>query len=167
MNCARIVLLRRQFSLAWELAEVHLAALNDEDVFWTQAALRWTVHQGEDGHWRTDRDLVEGGTEPAPIPVPTAGWVYWHLGWWSTKLDHLCANVPRDRDEVYWPGTAESTVTWLRRLRGEYLEMFDDLDDSLLDRPSSFPWTSEMERMLADALAWANVEFMKNTTEIG
>lgn len=168
MNRERILLLRKQFNLTWALAEVHLAVLNDEDVFWAPAALHWTVHQGEDGHWRPDWDLSEDGTEPDPVPVPTVGWVCWHLGWWwSTMLDHLRGRVPRDREDVYWPGTAESTVAWLRRLSGEYLELFDDLDDSLLDGPSSFPWAPETERTVAETLAWANVELMKNISEIG
>ena len=168
MTAARATMLREQFDLTWALAEHHMAPLTDEDLLWAPTALHWTVRQRDDGGWHPDWDLTEDGVEPDPVPVPTAGWVSWHLGWWwSTTLDHLQGRTPRDREEVLWPGSAEATVAWLRGLRDRWTRLLDGLDDTALDAPAPFPWPAGSGRTVADTLAWANAELMKNVAELG
>lgn len=168
MTGNRITLLRNQFNLTWQLAEVHLSALTDDDLLWKPASRHWTVRQDEDGIWRPDWELTEDGSEPDPVPAPTAGWISWHLGWWwSTTIDYLENLVPRDRTQVSWPGTADATVAWLRGIRDEWLRLLDDIDNSTLDAQTSFPWQAGTGYTVADTLAWANAELMKNVTEIG
>lgn len=82
-------------------------------------------------------------------------------------MDYLKDLVPRDRTQVYWPGTADATVGWLRGLRDEWLRLLDDIDNSTLDAQASFPWQAGTGHTVADTLAWANAELMKNITEIG
>jgi hypothetical protein len=118
---------------------------------------------------RPDLVPVRGAeTEPDPIPVPTIAWITWHLGWWwSVTLDHLRARAPRDRTDVTWPGDAASTVTWLRRLHTEWIEVLDALTDDDLDTQATFPWQGDPTMTVAHTLAWANTELAKNASEIG
>jgi hypothetical protein len=157
-------LLRWQFDLTWSLLELHLERLTSEDFLWEPAALSWTVRPGADGVWVPDW----ADTEPDPIPVPTVGWVSWHVGWWwSVALDHLQGRTPRERTEIGWPGTAEAAVGWLRDLRAEWVAVLDRLTGPDLDAPAPFPWPADSGLTLAHTVAWVNAELMKNATEIG
>jgi hypothetical protein len=164
MTTSRSALLRWQFDLTWSLFEYHLDRLVDDDTHWQPAPLCWTVHPTDDGRWVPDW----AETEPDPIPVPTIAWITWHLGWWwSVTLDHLRARAPRDRTDVTWPGDAASTVTWLRRLHTEWIEVLDALTDDDLDTQATFPWQGDPTMTVAHTLAWANTELAKNASEIG
>ena len=93
--------LRRQFDLAWALADLHLSALSDEDHLWEPGPLVWTVHEDASGRWWADFADIE----PDPIPVPTIGWLTWHMIlWWSTALAHVDGRPPAPHSEIDWPG---------------------------------------------------------------
>jgi len=53
-------------------------------------------------------------TEPDPVPVPTIGWLSWHMGWWwSVAVDHAHGRAPRDLDATApfpWPKDPQHTV---------------------------------------------------------
>ncbi|GAA2780865.1 DinB family protein [Saccharopolyspora taberi] len=154
-------LLRWQFDLTWSLFEVHLQRLEPEDFRWEPAAHCWTMHPDGDG-WTPDFAEVE----PDPVPVPTLGWVTWHIGWWwSVTLDHLQGRTPRA--EVAWPGPGQATVEWLRALRAEWLTVLDRLTDTDLAAPAPFPWRDDPEMTVAHTVGWVNAELMKNAAEIG
>lgn len=156
-------LLRWQFDLTWSLAELHLDLLAAEDFLWEPAARCWTVRQGPDGSWVPDW----ADTEPDPVPVPTIGWVTWHLGWWWTvTIDHAQGREPHERTAVAWPGPA-ATVDWLLGLHDEWLTVLDRLTDADLAAPAPFPWPADAGMTVAQMLAWANAELMKNTAELG
>jgi hypothetical protein len=77
VSVSRGDLLRWQFDLTWSLLELHLEQLTPEDFSWEPAARCWTVRPGVDGVWVPDwREPV-----PEPSPIPTIGWVTWHIGW--------------------------------------------------------------------------------------
>jgi hypothetical protein len=157
-------LLRWQFDLTWALTELHLDRLAPEDFLWEPAPLCWTLRPGPDGRWTPD--FAE--TEPDPVPVPTIGWVTWHLGWWwSVAVDHATGREPRDRDAVGWPGPGAPTTDWLRSLHEQWSAALDGLTDADLDGPAPFPWPAGSGMTVAQMLAWANVELMKNTAELG
>lgn len=159
MNDARIDLLRRQFDLTWGLLEYHLDRLVPEDVLWEPVGLCWTMHRSGDG-WAPDW----ADSEPDPIPVPTVGWVTWHIGWWwGVTLDHLAGRVPRDREAVAWPGP-DGVVEWLSALREEWLTVLPTVS---LDAPAPFPWPEGSGMTVADTAAWVNAELMKNAAELG
>jgi hypothetical protein len=161
---SRSDLLQSQFDLTWSLLEYHLDRLEGEDFLWEPAALCWTVRPTADGSWVPDWE----DTEPEPIPVPTIGWITWHIGWWWTvTIDHARGRYPRDRTEISWPGDGEKTIAWLRYLRTEWSAVLDGFSDADLDKTAPFPWTNEPERTVADMVAWVNVELTKNTAEIG
>lgn len=157
MSVSRCELLRWQFELTWSLFEIHLQRLRPADFLWEPAKPCWTVRDGVPD-W--------ADTEPDPIPVPTAAWLSWHIGWWwGVTLDHAQGREPRDREDVTWP--ADGTVEWLRGLRTEWLAVLDRLSDADLDAPAPFPWQGDPEMTVAHMVAWVNAELMKNAAEIG
>ncbi len=96
-----------QFDLAWALADLHLTALVEEDFLWQPGALCWTVRPDASGVWRPDW----ADTEPDPLPVPTIGWLTWHIErWWSVAIDHVTGATPPDRTEVTWPGSGVARI---------------------------------------------------------
>lgn len=136
-----------QFDLTWALADLHLAALVEDDFFWEPAPLCWTVRPDAVGIWRPDW----ADTEPDPIPVPTVAWLTWHvLWWWSTTIDKVQGATPRDRDEIVWPGDGGAAVSALRDLAARWRVLLAELD---VDQ-------------IRTAL-WLNAELMKNVAEIG
>lgn len=164
MRSSRHDLLRRQFDLTWSLFTYHLDRLDTDDFLWQPAPLCWTVHRQADGRWLPDW----ADTEPDPVPVPTIGWLSWHIvWWWETAVAHARGQEPRDRADVVWPGDAERTAERLRELREEWLEALDGLDEAALDATAPFPWAHDPERTVADMAAWVNAELMKNVAEIG
>nr|WP_245839566.1 DinB family protein [Nocardia donostiensis] len=157
-------LLRWQFDLTWSLSQLHFDALTDDDARWEPATSVWTVHPHPDGTWRPDW----ADTEPDPIPVPTIGWLTWHIDWWwSSALEHAHGNPLPDRTEVFWPGDAASAVARLSALRTAWLGVLDELGDAELDAPSAYPWPAEAGLTVAHLAAWVNAELMKNAAEIG
>lgn len=150
-----------QFDLAWALADLHLSALVDDDFLWEPAPLCWTVRPDASGVWRPDW----ADTEPDPLPVPTIGWLTWHIDWWWTVgIDHLTGASPRDRTDITWPGDGAAAVSRLRELARRWRELLAGAD---LDRPSSFPWGADAGRTVAHTALWVNVELTKNISEIG
>ncbi|MCX4558052.1 DinB family protein [Streptomyces phaeochromogenes] len=166
MTVSRCELLRWQFELTWSLFEYHLERLEDEDFLWEPGPLCWTVRPDADGDGRWVADWADA--EPDPIPVPTIGWVSWHIGWWwSVAVDHARGRVPRERTEIVWPGDGKAAVAWLRGLRGEWLAVLEQFTDAELDAVAPFPWQNEPEHTVAHMAGWVNSELMKNAAEIG
>jgi DinB superfamily len=153
-----------QFDLAWALAELHLSALVDDDFLWQPTPLCWTVHPDAAGVWRPDW----AEAEPDPLPVPTIGWLTWHIDWWwSVAIDHLTDATPRDRTNVTWPGAGPAAVARLRELAGRWREILKTMTAGDLARPSSFPWGADDGRTVTHTVLWVNVELTKNISEIG
>ncbi|WP_043639093.1 DinB family protein [Nonomuraea candida] len=164
MHMSRNELARWQFELTWSLFEYHLERLRPGDFLWEPGPRCWTVREDAAGRWVPD--WVE--VEPDPVPVPTIGWVSWHIGWWwSVAIDHLSGREPRERTEVTWPGDGEAAVGWLRGLREEWLAVLDRLSDADLDATAPFPWQGDPAYTVAHMIAWVNTELTKNVTEIG
>lgn len=159
----RTDLLQWQSELTWALLEYHLDRLTPADFLWEPGPLCWTVRPAADGTWEPDW----ADTEPDPVPVPTIGWLSWHIGWWwGTATDHALGRSPRERTQTTWPG-ADKAVTWLRDLKSEWTEALERLSDTDLDAVAPFPWQNAPEHSVAHMLAWVNAELMKNAAEIG
>ncbi|WP_283135152.1 DinB family protein [Rhizohabitans arisaemae] len=164
MSVSRCDLLRWQFDLTWSLFELHLEQLKPEDFLWEPGPYCWTVRRGVDGMWVPDW----AETEPDPVPVPTIGWISWHIGWWwSIAIDHAQGRTPRNRVEIGWPGDGQAAIEWLRGLRSEWLAVLSRLSEADLDAVAPFPWAYDPEHSIAHMIAWVNAELMKNTAEIG
>lgn len=154
-------LILTQLEVAWALLDYHLAPITNEDLHWVPAKVHWTVRH-ERGAWRPDFADVE----PDPIPVPTAAWLTWHIGWWwGTALSHLLDREPRQREDVHWPGDADATRRWIAQIHQEWRESLTAA--SALSGPASFPWPVESGYTKADMAAWVNVELTKNAAELG
>lgn len=161
-----------QFDLAWALADLHLSALVEGDVLWEAAPLCWTVRPDASGVWRPDWADVE----PDPLPVPTIGWLTWHIDCppqaggaprWRTAIDHLSGATPRARTDVNWPGSGAAAVARLRDLAGRWRELLESLTTADLAQPSAFPWEADAGRTAQHTALWVNVELTKNIAEIG
>jgi hypothetical protein len=153
-----------QFDLIWTFAELHIDALVEDDFLWAPAELVWTVHPDEAGDWRPDW----ADSEPHPIPVPTIAWLSWQLlWWWSTALDDLAGLPHRHREDVTWPGSGTAAVAAIRELAAQWRDRLVALTDGDWRQPSAFPWSADAGKTVADSVLWANVELMKNVTEIG
>lgn len=159
-----LALLRWQFDLTWSLFEYHLERLEPDDFLWESTANCWTMRPGQGGGWTPDWADVE----PAIVPVPTIGWLSWHLGWWwSVAIDHARGRIPRDRADISWPGPGAATIEWLRGMHAEWTNVLDTLGAEDLERTATFPWQEESRHSVAHMVAWVNSELMKNVAEIG
>ncbi|MFD0362291.1 DinB family protein [Nocardia sp. GCM10030253] len=164
MATPRLDLLRWQFDLTWSLAEIHFDTLRPDDYLWQPAAHCWTVRPAADGQWRPDWADVE----PDPIPVPTIGWLTWHIGWWwGAAIDHVEGRTPPARADVHWPGNGAAALSWLRGLREDWVGVLTRLTEDDLDAPSAYPWPADAELTMAHLAGWVNAELMKNAAEIG
>ena len=153
-----------QFDLAWALAELHLSELTSDDFLWEPTALTWSVRPDDAGVWHPDW----ADTEPDPMPVPTIGWLSWHIiWWWSTAVDHLSGTTPPQRVDVDWPGDGVATVALLRDLAARWRAILTELTADRLAGSSAFPWAAEAGRTIAHTALWVNVELTKNIAEIG
>ena len=153
-----------QFGLAWALAELHLSALVDDDFLWQPAPVSWTVRPDANGVWRPDW----ADAEPDPLPIPTIGWLTWHIEWWwSATIDHLSGRTPRNRSDVAWAGSGAAAVAELRALAAQWRELLAGLAGDELERPSAFPWGPDTGHTVAHTALWVNVELTKNIAEIG
>ncbi len=159
-----IVVARRQFELAWSLAELHLSALVEGDFLWEPADLCWTVRPDDAGMWRPDFAEVE----PDPVPVPTIAWLTWHIDyWWSAAISAMAGGTPADWSDVLWPGDGAGSVSRLRVLAAQWRNVLSAVSDQDLAAPAVFPWAADVERTAADTVLWVTVELTKNVAEIG
>ncbi len=155
--------LQRQFDLAWALTDLHLSALSDDDFLWEPTGLVWTMRMDDTGRWCPDW----AETEPEPIPVPTIGWISWHIVfWWSSALDAVTGRPLRPPAEIAWPGPADA-VPAIRALHAQWREVLARLSPADLDAPCAFPWGPDAQRTVADMVLWLNIELAKNGSEIG
>ncbi|GFG54993.1 damage-inducible protein DinB [Mycolicibacterium agri] len=153
-----------QFDLCWALVDLHLSALRPDDSLWEPAPLTWTVRPDASGVWRPDW----ADTEPDPVPVPTIGWLTWHITWWwSVTIDHVSGASPRARESVTWPGNGDVAVAGLRTLAAQWRNLLRTRTEADLAAPSSFPWSTASGRTVGHTALWVNVELTKNVAEIG
>jgi hypothetical protein len=153
-----------QFDLAWALGDVHLSELVEDDFLWEPSRLHWTVRPDASGVWPPDWADVE----PDPLPVPTIGWLTWHIDWWwSVAIDHATGVAPRDRADLTWPGTGAAAVSRIRELAARWRDVLSGLRADDLARPSTYPWGADAGRTVTHTALWVNVELTKNISEIG
>lgn len=153
----------RQLDTAWRLTRFHLDGLSTEECLWRPAAIGLHVRQAEGGTWVADWPDHEG----YDIGPPSIAWVTWHMGyWWSMALNHSFGDGSLSREDVRWPGNADSVRAWIFRLHDEWHAAMGTLDaaDFRSAQRTRWPFT---KRPFGDVVAWANVELTKNAAEIG
>lgn len=158
----RAVLLR-QLDTAWKLAQYHLDGLTTEECLWRPAVRGLHVRRRDDGAWLADWPDREGyDIGPASI-----AWTSWHMVfWWSMALDHSFGDGSRARESVAWPGSADAVRRELARLHDAWRSSVAALPDDELQADARTRWPFR-DRPFADVVAWANVELVKNASEIG
>ncbi|HET9512393.1 MAG TPA: DinB family protein, partial [Gemmatimonadales bacterium] len=94
-------------------------------------------------------------------------WLTWHLGfWWSMVLDHSFGEGRLVREEVVWPGDADSVRRWLEALQDRWRTVLEILTDDDLQATRRTRWPFQ-QRPFGDVVAWVNLELTKNAAEIG
>lgn len=86
--------------------------------------------------------------------------------WWSMALNHSFGDATLARERVWWPGDADGVREWLARLYRDWRAAIDALDPAELESHRLTRWPFR-DRPFADVVAWANLELMKNASEIG
>jgi hypothetical protein len=155
--------LLRQFDTAWKLASFHLATLTTEECLWRPATQGLHVRQTADGSWRAEWPEHEG----YDLGPPSIAWLTWHIGfWWSMVLDHSFGPATLTRQNVLWPGSAESVCVWIAGLQNQWRAAIEPLNENDLRSPQRTRWPFR-GRPFGDVVAWANTELTKNAAEIG
>jgi hypothetical protein len=153
----------RQFEMAWALLDFHLNGLTTEELVWRPADAGLHVHPGADGKWLADWPEHEA----YDLGPSSMAWLTWHLGfWWSMVLDHSAGKGTLSREEVLWPGSADSVRTWIAGFRAQWQALLGGLTDQDLRSAQRTRWPFQ-DRPFGDVLAWANVELTKSAAEIG
>jgi hypothetical protein len=155
--------LLRQLDIAWALTTYHLETLTTEECLWRPAPLGLHVHVQPDGSWRSDWPDREGyDLGPASI-----AWLTWHLGfWWSMVLDHSFGPAALTREAIRWPGSAVAARAWINDLHTRWRAALLSSTEQDLCSTERARWPIQ-ERPFMDIVAWANLELMKNASELG
>ena len=163
MTTESIGYLIRQFETAWKLASFHLEGLSTAECLWRPVVRGLHVDRAPDGSWKAQWPDHEG----YDLGPPSIAWLTWHLGfWWSMVLDHSFGEESLSKENVLWPGTAESTREWIIGLHNALRAVLDHLTDDDLKSTQRTKWPFT-ERPFGDVVAWVNVELTKNASEIG
>lgn len=158
---ARVLL--GQFDVAWNLTWLHLQSLTTEECLWRPASRGLHVHPSAEGEWRADWPASEG----YDIGPPSIAWITWHMVyWWSMALDHSFGARRLSRDEVRWPGDADSVRARLTSLHDQWRARVEALTEADMRSAEHTAWPY-VDRPFGDVVAWLTVELTKNAAEIG
>jgi hypothetical protein len=163
MPDSALALLLRQLDTASRLARYHLDSLGNDECLWRPAPNGLHVHQHAAGVWRADWPEHEG----YELGPPSIAWLTWHMGfWWSMAIDHAFGQGSLTREQVTWPGSAQSAREWIYTLETQWRSHITPLTAADLQLATRTRWPFR-DRPFADVIAWANVELTKNAAEIG
>ncbi len=155
-------MLKHQHRITWSLAEAALEGITNEEALWVPSNRSWTVHQAPDGRWFADW----AEPEPWPAPPTSLAWVQWHvIWWWSTVIDRSFGPGTLEREDVSWPGAAESMAT-IEELQRQWLLRLESLTDADLSDNALTKWPYTDGRQFAAVADWVSIEFMKNIAEM-
>ncbi len=149
--------------MVWQLTAYHLDTLTTDECLWRPASVGLHVHRQSDGTWSADWPDHEG----YDLGPSSIAWMTWHLGfWWSMALDHNFGAATLKREDVRWPGDAESVRQWIDDLKMRWTGTLQATDDAELAQTQLVRWPFQ-DRPLGELFAWANTELTKSAAEIG
>jgi hypothetical protein len=155
--------LLRQLETAWALTEYHLDGLSTDECLWRPAPVGLHVHRSDDGRWRPDWPTHEGYT----LGPSSIAWTTWHIDfWWSMVINHTFGSQQLAPDAIDWAGSAEAVRDRLRHHHRTWRAALESLHTDAWADTAQTRWPFR-DRPLADVVAWANVELMKNAAEVG
>ncbi|MFT9848771.1 DinB family protein [Aneurinibacillus sp. REN35] len=151
-----------QFDIAWQMLDIHLTGLEDEECLWRPA--RRGLHVvNRLGVWHADWP----DTEAYDIGPPSIAWLTWHITfWWSMVFDHSFGNGTLTRENIHWPGNSKAVREKMIQLRDEWKAALATLPDDELLSCKRTKWPFE-DKTFYELAAWLNLELMKNAAEIG
>lgn len=153
----------RQFDIAWKLCSYHLAGLTTEECLWRPAAVGLHVERRSDGVWIAQWPEHEG----YDLGPPSVAWLTWHIGfWWSMTLDNSTGQGKLSREQIHWPGDADSTCAWIGDLERQWRQVITTVTDDELRSTAHTRWPYQA-RPFGDVVSWVNIELTKNAAEIG
>jgi hypothetical protein len=154
--------LLRQYEIAWSLTSYHLENLSTEECLWRPSAKGLHVTVSKDG-WRGEWPDHEG----YDLGPPSIAWLVWHIGfWWSMTINHSFEDSTLSRESVVCPGTSDDARSWLLSLHEKWKGLLATVSEEDLLSSAKTQWPFR-DRPFADVIAWANVELVKNASELG
>lgn len=151
-----------QFQIAWQMLDLHLTGLQDEEFHWRPAAKGLHVYR-DSGIWLAEwPESEEYGIGP-----PSISWLTWHITyWWSMVLNHSFGSGTLVREDIHSMGNIQETRDQIHELSCEWKREISALTDDvfLSTERTLWPFTDKPFHELA---AWLNLEMMKNAAEIG
>ncbi len=151
-----------QFDISWQMLEIHLKDLEDEECLWRPSPKGLHV-TNKLGVWRADwPDSEDYDTGPSSI-----AWLTWHIiFWWSMVFDYSFGNGTLTREDVQWPGNMIAVRKKIEQFHNDWKNILTTLPDIELLSCKKTKWPFE-ERPMYELAAWLNLELMKNASEIG
>lgn len=151
-----------QFQISWQLLDLHLSGLEDEEYLWRPAAKGLHVFKGAGG-WLADWPE----SETHDIGPPSIAWLTWHITyWWTMVLDYSFGHGTLTRADVGCLGNIHETRERIARLRDEWEAAVAELSDEAFLSSNRTKWPFA-DRPFHELAAWLNLELMKNAAEIG
>lgn len=162
MNSTREVLLG-QFEIAWTLTLYHLDGITDEEVMWRPHNVGPHVHRTSSKSWIADWPTDESYS----LGAPSGAWIMWHMiYWWSMVNNYSFGSADLTRDKIHWPGDASLARQIIVDLRHKWLGNLSSIDDLTFVSRELSRWP-KLGCEFTDIVAWVNLEFMKNASELG
>jgi hypothetical protein len=154
--------LRNQFQISWQMLEIHLADLTDEEYLWRPAPKGLHIWN-ESGVWKADWPESEG----YDIGPASTAWLTWHIMfWWSLVLDYSFGEGKQTHEDISCYGNIKQTKEKIIHLHDKWnlkVSMLSD-DEFLSSERTRWPFT---DKPFHELVAWLNIELMKNAAEIG
>lgn len=153
-----------QFQIAWQMLDLHLTGLQDEEFQWRPASNGLHVyHESGTGIWRAEwPESEEYGIGP-----PNISWLTWHITyWWSMVLNHSFGSGTLTREDILSMGNVQETRDRINQLSCEWKREVSALTDEAFRSTARTAWPFT-DKPFHDVAAWLNLELMKNAAEIG
>lgn len=151
-----------QLNMAWQLFEMHLTNLEEEECYWkprTNGIYVEKINENWSIAWPEKEDYEIG--------PPNIAWTLWHMTyWWRMAIDYNIGDGKLTKEEVQWPGNIEKTKAEIKRCYEKWMEVLETLPDEEFTSRTRTKWPFT-EKPFHDVAAWLNVELMKNASEIG
>ncbi len=151
-----------QLDMVWQLFQYHCEDLKEPETDWCRTQDGLQVRKKE-AVWIPDWPETEEYT----IGPASIGWTLWHiLYWWKNALSTAMGGRVLDRNEILWPGNSAAAIREIRDCHDKWVDFLLSLEEAEFQSDRLCRWPFE-GRSFAEVALWLNMEFMKNTAEIG
>lgn len=171
----RLGLLLDQYDTSYAMFRDRLNGLTDAEYFWEPAPGSWSVRRRAaattgriigKGEWVFEKEPGD----PQPAPFTTIAWRLCHLvSGQMLRYDYTFGAKALDMNEIEFPGTAATALTFLERSHEAWRAGLAGLTDGDLDVVglSSYPDGLDPHIPFGPLLWWTNREIIHHGGEIG